>query len=114
MKHWCSWSRFAKKTAYELSFEYRTREIPSGVGLGWRITDASDGTVLKEGPSLASETEGEGRLSFETREECRLVRLAVRYRRTPGTTRPEGFLVLRNVALKPAAQLPIDGSRVRK
>ena len=103
-----------KKTAYELRFEYRTREIPSGVGLGWRITDASDGTILKEGPSLASEMEGEGRLSFETREECRLVRLAVRYRRTPGTIRPEGFLVLRNVAIKPAAQLPMDGSRVRK
>jgi hypothetical protein len=103
-----------KQTAYELSFDYRTREIPVGVGLGWRITDASDGTILKEGPSLASETEGQGRLSFETREECRLVRLAVRYRRTPGTIRPEGFLVLRNVALKPAAQLPIDGSRVRK
>jgi hypothetical protein len=103
-----------KNTAYELSFEYRTREIPSGAGLGWRITDASGGTILKEGLSLASETEGQGRLSFETREECRLVRLAVRYRRTPGTTRPEGFLVLRNVALKPAAQLPIDGSRVRK
>ena len=103
-----------RKTAYELSFAYRTRDIPGGVGLGWRITDANDGTILKEGPSLVSETEGEGRLSFETREGCRLVRLAVRYRRTPGTTRPEGFLVLRNVALKPAAQLPIDGSRVRK
>jgi hypothetical protein len=102
-----------EKTAYELSFKYRTREIASGVGLGWRITDAGDGTILKEGPSLASETEREGRLTFETREECRLVRLAVRYRRTPGTIRPEGFLVLRNVALKPA-QLPIDGSRVRK
>jgi hypothetical protein len=103
-----------RKTAYELSFEYRTREIASGVGLGWRITDTGDGTILKEGPSLASETEREGRLSFETREECRLVRLAVRYRRTPGTIRPDGFLVLRNVSLKPAAQLPIDGSRVRK
>ena len=103
-----------RKTAYELSFEYRTREIASDVGLGWRITDAGDGTILQEGPSLASETEREGRLLFETREECRLVRLAVRYRRVPGTIRPEGFLVLRNVALKPAAQLPIDGSRVRK
>ena len=33
--------------------------------------------------------------------ECRLARLALRYRRAPGTTRLEGFLVLRNVALKP-------------
>jgi hypothetical protein len=41
------------------------------------------------------------------------VRLALRYRRAPGTTRLEGFLVLGNVALKPAAQPPIEGSRVR-
>jgi hypothetical protein len=102
------------RTAYDLSFGYRTREIPRGVGLGWRITDASSGAILKEGPSLASESEGEGRLSFETPGECSLVRLALRYRRTPGTTRLEGYLVLRNLELKPSAQLPIEGSRVRK
>ena len=60
------------------------------------------------------ETEGEERLSFETPGECSLVRLALRYRRTPGTTRLEGYLVLRNLELKPSAQLPIEGSRVRK
>jgi hypothetical protein len=103
-----------KRTAYELSFEYRTWEIPRGVGLGWRVTDASSGAILKVGPSLASETEGEERLSFETPGECSLVRLALRYQRAPGTTRLEGYLVLRNLELKPSAQLPIEGSRVRK
>jgi hypothetical protein len=102
------------KMQYELRFEYRTQGIAGGQGLGWRITDASGGTVLKEGPSLASEADAEGQLPFETPAECRLVRLALRYHRPRGTTRMEGFLVLRNVALKPAAQLPIDGSRVRK
>lgn len=103
-----------KKMHYELRFEYRTRGIASGMGLGWRITDASAGTVLLDGPSLASEIDAEGHLSFETPAECRLMRLALRYRRTPGTTRVEGFLILRNVVLKPLAQLPIDGARVRK
>jgi hypothetical protein len=103
------------KMHYELRFEYRTRGIVSGAGLGWRITDASaGGTVLREGPSLASEEDAEGQLSFETPAECRLVRLGLRYRRAPGTTRMEGYLVLRNVALKPVAQLPTDGARVRK
>jgi hypothetical protein len=102
------------KTQYELRFEYWTRGIASGEGLRWRITDASGGTLLREGPSLASEADAEGQLSFETPAECRLVRLALRYHRPPGTTRMEGFLVLRSVALKPVAQVPIDGSRVRK
>jgi hypothetical protein len=103
-----------RKMQYKLSFEYRTRGIASGAGLRWRITDASSGTILREGPSLASEPDAEMQLSFETPAECRLVRLALRYHRTPGTTRMEGFLVLQNVALKPAAQSPIDGARVRK
>ena len=102
------------KMQYKLSFAYRTRGIASGQGLGWRITDASSGAILSEGPSLASEPDAETHLSFETPADCRLVRLALRYHRTRGTTRMEGFLVLRNVALKPAAHSPIDGARVRK
>ena len=101
------------KTPYQLSFAFRTQDIPSGAGLAWRIVDAAAGTVLKEGPSLASEPETQAHLSFETPAECRLVRLSLRYRRAPGTTRTEGFLVLRNVALEPLAQPPIEGSRVR-
>lgn len=102
------------KTQYELRFDYRTRGIASGAGLAWRIADASGGTVLKEGQSLASDADAEGRMSFETPAGCRLVRLALTYRRTPGTTRMDGYLVLRNVALKPVTQLPVDGSRVRE
>jgi tetratricopeptide (TPR) repeat protein len=90
-----------RKVQYDLRFEYRTRGIASGVGLGWRITDASGRTVLSEGPSLASEADAEGHLLFETPAECRLIRLALTYHRTPGTTRMEGYLILRNVALKP-------------
>jgi hypothetical protein len=101
------------KTSYQLTFAFRTQGIPSGAGLAWRIADAATGTVLKEGPSLASETETQAHLSFETPAECRLVRLSLRYRRSPGTTRMEGFLVLRNVALEPLAQPPIDGTRVK-
>jgi hypothetical protein len=101
------------KTPYQLSFAFRTQGIPTGSGLAWRIADAAAGAVLKEGPSLASEPETPAHLSFETPAECRLVRLSLSYRRSPGTTRMEGFLVLRNVALQPLPQPPIDGTRVR-
>jgi len=101
------------KTPYQLSFAFRTQGIPDAAGLAWRIADAAAGTVLREGPSLASEPDTQVHLSFETPAECRLVRLSLRYRRAPGTTRMEGFLVLRNVTLEPLGQPPIDGSRVK-
>ena len=101
------------KTPYQLKFVFRTQGIPSGAGLRWRIADAISGAVLTEGPSLASEPEAPMHLPFETPLQCRLVRLSLRYRRTPGTTRMEGFLVLRNLALEPLSQLPIEGARVR-
>jgi len=103
----------SEKMQYELRFLYRTRGIATGQGLGWRITDASHGTALGEGAGVASEEDAEGRLTFATPAECRLVRLALRYHRSPGTTRMEGFLILRTVAVRPT-QLPIDGSRARK
>jgi tetratricopeptide (TPR) repeat protein len=101
------------KTPYQLSFAFRTSGIPSGAGLAWRIADAITGTVLAEGPSLASEAETLAHLSFAAPVECRLVRLSLSYRRAPGTTRMEGFLVLRNVALEPLPQPPVDVPRVR-
>jgi transcriptional regulator len=61
----------------------------------------------------ASENNRKAKFYRLTPAECRLVRLALRYHRSPGTTRMEGFLILRGVAVRPA-QLPIDGSRVRK
>jgi len=101
-------------TRYELLVGSRSHWITSGEGLDWRITDAKSGVVLTEGPSLASETDLESRLLFDTSGECRLVRLALRYHRAPGTTRAEGFLMLRNVALKPLDHSPIEGGRVRR
>lgn len=87
------------------------------------MTDGTSGEALGEGLILESEEDAEGRLPFETAG-ATLVRLALRYRRMPGTTRAEGFMVLRKVELKPSiqlgvaqlpiAQLPMDGSRVKR
>lgn len=103
---------------YELQFGYRTAGIASGAALGWRITDAASGAVLRDGPSLASDAEVEQRLDFETPGECRLVRLALCYRRMPGTTLMEGFLNLRGAQLQAVGhsppQSPMDGARVRR
>ena len=106
--------RTPARPQYRLSFQYRTQGIAPAAGLAWRITDAIGGAVLSQGPSLASEADTVGQWSFDAPAACRLVRLSLRYHRTPGTTRMEGVLVLRSVALQPVAQPPIEGSRVRK
>jgi tetratricopeptide (TPR) repeat protein len=93
-----------ENTEYQLQARYRTSEIAAGSGLSWRITDL-DGASLAIGRSLSSEEETTERLAFRTPAGCRLVRLTLAYQRTPGTTRIEGTLILRNVALDPA-QLP--------
>jgi len=93
-------------TRFELQFGYRTAGIVSGAALGWRITDATSGAVLRDGPSLASDADVEERLDFTTPRECRLVRLALRYHRMPGTTLTEGFLNLRGAQLRAVGQSP--------
>lgn len=85
---------------YELMCAYRTQGIASGAGLGWRVANGLSGAVLGEGRSLASETDALERLVFETPAECRLIRLVLRYQRAAGTTRAEGFLILRSLGLK--------------
>jgi hypothetical protein len=101
------------KRKYELTFGYRTHGIPTGTGLRWRISDPSVASALAEGSSLASDSDAEGRLVFEAPAGCRLARVALTYTRTPGTTRLEGFLILRNIALKPVGQSPTAGARLR-
>jgi len=98
---------------FELSFVYRMPGAARAEGLSWRISDAGSGTVVKEGALAPAEADAAGQLWFDAPPECRLARLALRYRRAPGTTRLEGFLVLRAVALRPGVQPPIEGARVR-
>lgn len=106
-----------EKTAYELTFRYRTSAIEAGAGLSWRIGDATHGSRIAAGESLASEEEVERRIPFVTPPGCRLVRIALGYQRRAGVTRISGFLVLRNVELRPSAQPPSEDplrSRVMK
>ena len=95
-----------ENAGYELGFAYRTSGIAANTGLGWRLSDARSGAILMESGSLSSEDDSQASVKFRTPAACRLARLALRYRRTPGTTRIAGFVVLREVAVRPSSQLP--------
>ena len=105
-----------EETAYELKFAYRTPGIRPGTGLRWRVMDAGGGGTLAEGESLSSEEEQAGAVWFRTPAGCRMARIALEYRRTAGTTRIVGFVVLRSVDMRPAGYSPPEEpprSRVR-
>ena len=87
---------------YKLSYRYRTSGIEPGTGLTWRIADSKRATSLGEGPNLSAEQETQNQLAFVTPPGCRLVRLSLDYRRSLGTTRITGFVVLRSIQLETA------------
>jgi len=89
----------AEGTGYRLKWRYRTRGIAEGTGLGWQVTAAESGQVLGAGASLSSEQDTAGQLDFRTPRGCRMVRVALAYRRAEGTVRVEGYVVLRGVEL---------------
>jgi hypothetical protein len=98
---------------YQLKFTYRTYGIAAGSGLEWRITDRNGGRPLAGADGLYTKGEESGRVSFVTPAGCQIARVALAYRRSPGTTRMEGFIVLRKVELNPtsralAPKLPSD------
>jgi hypothetical protein len=86
---------------YELKFAYRTSGISHGAGPRWRVADAFGASVIANSEALSSQETAQGRVSFVSPAGCRLVRLVLEYQRTPGTTRIEGYLVLRDVRLDP-------------
>ena len=96
---------------YELRFLYRTAGIASETGLEWRITNLNGSTIIAQGESLASESEKEGKLPFRTPAGTRLVRLTLTYQRALGTTRIEGFIVLRKLRLIYAQPPAHDSAR---
>ena len=85
--------------AYELKFTYRTSGIPPGAGPRWQVADAFGTSVVAESEPLSLQETAQGRLSFVSPAGCRLIRLVLAYQRAPGTTRIEGYMVLRDVRL---------------
>jgi tetratricopeptide (TPR) repeat protein len=95
-----------ENTAYEFNAVYRTAGIQPNTGLAWRITDMDGGDIMGAPESLASEDGARAKIHFVAPSGCRLVRIALVYRRALGTTRIEGSIVLREAGLQRASQFP--------
>ena len=90
-----------ENSRYALRFRYRTSGIAPGTGLAWSITDSRGAQTLAAGKDLASESDAEERLDFQSSPANRLVRLALVYHRALGTTRIAGTVTLLGIGIVP-------------
>jgi len=91
---------------YEVRFTYGTSGIASGSGLCWRVFNANTDRVLAESQPFASDQDRLSQFRFSTPAGVGLVRLELNYQRAAGTTRIEGLMTLREVAVRAIAATP--------
>jgi len=88
-------------TRYRMTFQYSSSGVEQGSGLRWRVVDITgdDPEVAAESEELVHEGWGDGSVAFTTPAGMSLGRLVLSYRRAPGTTRIQGSVRLRSIAL---------------
>jgi hypothetical protein len=93
--------RVRENEHYEMEYLYKTSDIADGSGLSWNIEYADVDQAASTTATVPAENKGSARkVSFNTPPGCHLVRLSLKYQRTPGTTRIEGRIVLNQVSLR--------------
>lgn len=85
---------------YELVYTYHTSDIQPDTGIRWQITDVKSGTVLGDSTDLSSDMVVQSSLAFSVLPGQSLLRLRLMYRRTLGTPRIAGTLVLTSAQIR--------------
>lgn len=86
---------------YRLRFRYQTDGLDVSSGVRWRLMDdAQHGEIESDAVDLSSEQDAAATVHFRIPADVRLVRLALAYRRTPGTVRIEGRVAVSDLALE--------------
>jgi hypothetical protein len=85
---------------YAMSYSYRTADIPPDTGIRWQIMDAKSNTVLASSPDLSSNALKHAELAFSVPPGTSLLRLRLAYRRTLGTPRISGLLVVLSTGIQ--------------
>jgi hypothetical protein len=79
---------------YTMTYAYRTRDIPPATGIQWQIVDLKSNHILVDSPDLSSDELKHSTLAFAVPSGSSLLRLRLGYRRTLGTPRISGTLVV--------------------
>jgi tetratricopeptide (TPR) repeat protein len=89
---------------YSLTYAYHTSDIPAATGIRWQILDAKSNTLLAESPDLSSDAVQNLALAFTVPSDVSLIRLRLAYRRTLGTPRISGTLVVLSTQIQVIAK----------
>jgi tetratricopeptide (TPR) repeat protein len=85
---------------YTLTYAYHTTDIPPATGIRWQIIDANSNAVLADSPDLSSDALKHSALTFTMQPGASLLRLRLVYRRTLGTPRISGNLVVQSTQIQ--------------
>lgn len=87
-------------TRYRLSYEHQANGIPAPSGLRWQVIDVTTApSALAESELFTAEDWRRTSVVFSTPASLSGARLALSYRRAPGTTRITGWVSLRRLSL---------------
>ncbi len=86
---------------YTMGCSYRTANIPPGTGIHWEVIDIKSNTTLAESPDLSSDALTHTGLEFSVGQDSSLLRLRLIYRRSLGTPRISGTLVIPSTVIEP-------------
>jgi hypothetical protein len=87
---------------YALTIPYRTFGVGAHSGLRWSVFEQPGGALLARSDEVSSEQDAQVAIRFTPSPSCRLVKIALDYGRTPGTTRINGSLLVRGIEMHPA------------
>jgi hypothetical protein len=110
------WVPVEPRSSYRLHSLYMTEGLPVDTGLRWIIRDETSGTPLElaAGNAIPANEDGWGAagVTFQAGPATRLIRLGLEYKRSPGTTRADGTVVVREVSLVPVGRAAAGLSRL--
>jgi hypothetical protein len=89
--------------SYKLTYAYRTSDIAPDTGIRWQAIDAKSNAVIAESSDLSSDLLQHSSLVFSVPADAPLIRLRLAYRRTLGTTRISGTVVVVSTQIKALA-----------
>jgi len=89
---------------YNVRYAYQTSGIAPDTGIQWEIYDARTGNRLLMSPNLASDSLTEASVPLSVPPSASLLHVSLYYRRSLGTTRISGGLVVRSIQISPRIQ----------
>jgi hypothetical protein len=92
---------------YTMRYSYRTANIAPDTGIRWQLIDARSNKIIADSPDLSSDAMKRQALAFSVGPDSSILHLRLAYRRTPGTPRISGILMMRSIEIRARSQVSL-------